>query len=65
MSEVTDTGRCYAPCAEGRSCCLQGALQAFIDYIVRCKTVMLEDLASEFNLRVQVSLIGSLIVTLP
>lgn len=36
------------------SVCLQGALQAFIDYIVRCKTVMLEDLASEFGLRVQV-----------
>lgn len=34
---------------------MQGLLQAFIDYIVERKTVHLEDLASEFGLRVQVS----------
>ena len=47
-------------CHPHTPCCLQGALQAFIDYIVRCKTVMLEDLASEFGLRVQVSSIAAL-----
>ena len=35
---------------------MQGLLQAFIDYIVERKTVHLEDLASEFGLRVQVTL---------
>ncbi len=34
--------------------CMQGLLQAFIDYITDRKTVHLEDLASEFGLRVQV-----------
>ena len=29
-------------------------LEAFVDYIVESKTVMLEDLAAEFGLRVQV-----------
>lgn len=33
---------------------VQGLLQAFVNYIVNMKTVQLEDLASEFNLRVQV-----------
>ena len=47
-------------CHSHMSCCLQGALQAFIDYIVRCKTVMLEDLASEFGLRVQVKPMAAL-----
>lgn len=51
-------------CCPHASCCLQGALQAFIDYIVRCKTVMLEDLASEFGLRVQVRPIALLALQL-
>lgn len=32
----------------------QAMLEAFVDYIVESKTVMLEDLAAEFGLRVQV-----------
>lgn len=31
----------------------QGLLQEFLDYIVRAKVVVLEDLAAEFNLRTQ------------
>lgn len=38
------------------SCLLQGLLQAFIDYIIERKTVHLEDLASEFGMRVQVGM---------
>ena len=33
----------------------QAMLEAFVDFIVESKTVMLEELAAEFGLRVQVS----------
>ena len=36
---------------------LQGLLQAFVDYIRERKTVVLEDLAADFGLRVQVLLL--------
>ena len=33
---------------------LQGLMQAFVEYIKERKTVVLEDLAAEFGMRVQV-----------
>ena len=36
------------------SSCCQGMLTAFVEYIKDRKTVVLEDLAAHFNLRVQV-----------
>ena len=42
----------------GCACVSQGLLQAFIDFIVERKVVHLEELASEFGLKVQVGATG-------